>query len=64
MIPSISIGQMLEQINGMRGTKDLNGWEDRFVGDVYAKYAANAKDTKVLSGKQAEIVQRIWQAQR
>ena len=58
--PKGSIGAMVEQIDGLLGTKDLTEWEESFVTSVVVKYYTNNKNTTVLSGKQVEIVERIW----
>ena len=58
--PKGSIAAMVEQIDGLRGTKDLTEWEESFVGTVVYKYYMANKNTTVLSGKQVEIVERIW----
>lgn len=55
-----SLSIMIEQIDGMRGTTDLTAWETEFVASVVARYLSANKDTRSLSGKQAEIVERIW----
>lgn len=55
-----SIGKMLERIDGLRGTRDLNSWEDEFVGSIYKKYFDAGKDTSVLSDKQVEKIEQIF----
>lgn len=58
--PKGSIGAMVEQIDGLRGTKDLTEWEEKFVTSIMLKYYNNNKNTTGLSGKQVEIIERIW----
>ena len=57
-----SVGAMIEQIDGLRGTKDLTDWEQEFVVSIVNKYHAANKITTGLSGKQVGIVERIWGA--
>ena len=58
--PKGSIGSMIEQIDGLRGTKDLSEWEQSFVTSIVNKYHAANRSTTGFSGKQVEIVERIW----
>lgn len=55
-----SIGVMIEQLDGLRDTTDLNKWECDFVTSIIERYLSAKKDTRVLSEKQVEIVARIW----
>lgn len=52
----VSVKVMLEQIAAMLGTDDLTEWETSFVEGVQR----NASDTTRLSGKQVEVIERIW----
>ncbi len=54
-----SLGQMIQQIAGLVGTKDVNDWESRFIKSVVA-WSENGKTTKVLSEKQIAIIERIY----
>lgn len=54
-----SIGQMLETIDGLRGTKDVTAWEDEFIGSCMSKYGARKLSCQ-LSAKQVEIIERIF----
>lgn len=45
----------------MLGTPDLTDWEFGFVSDVFEKYCERGQDTKWMSGKQLEIINRIYQ---
>ncbi len=56
----VSIGTKVEQIDGLRGTDDLNAWEESFVTSVVERYEAAGRDSRALSGKQVEIIERIW----
>ena len=55
-----SLGTMIEQLDGMRDTGDLTAWENDFVTSVLERYLAAKKDTRNLTAKQVEIVERIW----
>lgn len=56
----VSIGTKVEQIDGLRGTDDLNAWEETFVMSVVERYEAAGRDSRVLSAKQVDVVERIW----
>jgi len=56
----VSIGTKVEQIGGLLGTGDLNAWEQSFVAGVAERYQAAGRDTRNLSEKQVEIIERIW----
>lgn len=56
----VSIGTKVEQIDGLRGTSDLNAWEQDFVTSIVDRYEAANKDTRGLSDKQVEIIERLW----
>lgn len=55
-----SLGTMIEQLDGMRDTSDLTEWENDFVTSILERYLYAKKDTRNLSAKQVEIVERIW----
>lgn len=54
-----SIGQMIKQLDGLRDTKDVNDWENRFIKSVVG-WSENGECTKVLSAKQIEVIERIY----
>lgn len=56
----VSLGTMIEQLDGMRDTSDLTAWENDFVTSILERYLAAKKDTRNLTAKQVEIVERIW----
>lgn len=60
MARSVSIGTMIEQLDGLRDTHDLNAWEQDFVSSVLTRYLQARKDTRSLSSKQVEVIARIW----
>lgn len=55
-----SVGIMLEQVDGLTDTKDLNDLENEFVTSVYEKYVARGKKTNLLTAKQVEVIEKIW----
>ena len=55
-----SIGKMLESINGLRGTKDVSSWESSFIENCVTKYLEAGRDSSVLSDKQVEIIDSIF----
>lgn len=57
---TISVGTMIEQLQGLLGTGDLSEWENDFVTSVHARYLWVNKNMQQLSGKQVEVVERIW----
>ena len=60
MTRTVSIGAMIEQLDGLRDTDDLNQWEQDFVTSVLERYLRARKDTRSLTEKQVEIIERIW----
>lgn len=60
MTRTISIGTMIEQLDGLRDTSDLNSWEQDFVTSILERYLRARKDTRSLTGKQVEVIERIW----
>ena len=56
----VSIGTMIEQLDGLRDTKDLSEWEHGFVTNILERYLLAKKDTQGFTGKQVEVIERIW----
>jgi hypothetical protein len=56
----ISLGTMIEQLEGLNFPKDLTPFEEGFVKSILARYEAAKKDTRWMSEKQVEIVNSIW----
>jgi hypothetical protein len=44
----------------MHDTGDLTDWENEFVAGLFSR-TRDGEDTTKLSGKQVEVVERIWQ---
>lgn len=53
-----SIGTMIKRIAGLQGTRDINEWEDGFIGSILDK-TEGGKETTGLSGPTVEIIERI-----
>lgn len=60
MTRTVSIGTMIEQLDGLRDTDDLSEWEQGFVTNIIERYLTSGKDTRWMSSKQVDIVERIW----
>lgn len=60
MTRAVSIGTMIEQLDGLRDTDDLSEWEQGFVTGIVERYVMARKDTRWMSSKQVDIVERIW----
>jgi len=56
----VSIGTMIEQLDGLRDTKDLSEWEQGFVTNILDRYLLANKNTQGFTGKQVEVIERIW----
>ncbi|GAB2913999.1 hypothetical protein [Paralcaligenes ginsengisoli] len=55
-----SIAQQIELVSGLTDTTDLSQWENEFVKSVYVQFQQAGKITTSLSGKQVEIIDRIY----
>lgn len=53
------IASVLRALNGLVGTKDLNGWEDSFVRSVVEAAGPNF-DTTPLSEGRVEKIEQIY----
>lgn len=60
MTRTVSIGTMIEQLDGLRDTKDITQWEQDFVTSILERYLTASKNTRWMSSKQVDIVDRIW----
>jgi hypothetical protein len=56
----ISIGKMIERLDGLRDTRDLTAWENTFVMNMVERYQAAGKSTSSFSDKQVETVEAIY----
>jgi hypothetical protein len=56
----VSLGAKIEQLDGLRDTKDLSEWEQGFVTSILERYLVAGRDTRMLSSKQVEVIDRIW----
>jgi hypothetical protein len=55
-----SVKTMVEQLDGLRDTDDLNDWEQGFVTNVIEKYLLAGKTTTGFTGNQVEKIEQIW----
>lgn len=54
-----SIGQMIDQLDGLLGTSDITAWEQQFISDISERTLCG-KVTTGLSEKQVAIVERTY----
>jgi hypothetical protein len=55
-----SVGQMLGMCDGLRDTKDISEWENKFLTNMLARYLLANKNTSSFSDKQVEQIDRIY----
>lgn len=60
MTRAITLGTMIEQLDGLRDTKAINAWENDFITNILERYLLAGKDTRGFSSKQVETIDRIW----
>lgn len=53
----VSTTQMIQRLEGLLGTKDLNDWEQRFVRSLSARM--HAGEVTKLSGEQVEKLDEL-----
>lgn len=58
MTAPVSLWTKLQRLSGLLGTRDLTGWEQRFVQSCLDKVIE--RDTRRLSDKEAEKIDEIW----
>lgn len=56
----VSLGTKIEQLDGLRDTKDLSEWEQGFVTSILERYLLAGRDTRMLTSKQVDVIERIW----
>lgn len=54
-----SIGQKIQQIEALSGTRDVSNWEAEFIDSIVIR-TDFGKNTGALTEKQVEIIDRIW----
>ncbi len=59
MSREISIGTMIKQINGLRGTDDVNTWEDNFIMCINTE-SINGTQTTRLSENKVNKIEQIY----
>ena len=56
----VSLGTKIEQLDGLRDTKDLSEWEQSFVTSILERYLLAGRDTRMLTSKQVDAIEKIW----
>ena len=56
----VSLGAKIEQLAGLRDTKDMSEWEQGFVTSILERYLLAGRDTRMLTSKQVDVIERIW----
>lgn len=56
----VSLGTKIEQLDGLRDSNDLTQWEQGFVTSILERYLLAGRDTRALSSKQVDVIDRIW----
>ena len=59
MTRAVSLATQITQIHGLLGTQDANAWETDFIESVWG-WSAQGTTTLTITGKQAEVIERIW----
>jgi len=54
-----SLNAMVKKCSGLLGTRDVNGWEERFLSDICERTNDGANTTS-LTEKQIEVLERIY----
>lgn len=55
-----SLTVMLRQCEGLIDTVDVTEWENEFLRDVAERWHAEKERTVWMSGKQIQVLERIW----
>ena len=53
-----SLGQKIQQLDGLRGTSDITAWEESFIESIIEK-TGNGHHTMSLTEKQIDTVERL-----
>lgn len=56
---TVSLGSMVQTLDGMRDTSDLTLWENDFLHSIVER-SGGGKDTTKLSDKQVETIEKIY----
>jgi hypothetical protein len=59
MSRTVSVGAMIKQLDGLRGTGDLSEWEEDFVKSVVG-WSKGGTATQWITERQIEVVERIY----
>jgi hypothetical protein len=55
-----SLGQKMEQCEGLLGTADASAWESKFIEDNLRRYRAANKSTTWMTDGQIESLDQIY----
>lgn len=55
-----SVGAQIKQIAGLRGTLDVNAWEDSFIARI-VEITDDGRNTTQLTEKQLAVIERLNQ---
>lgn len=59
MTRSVSTQTKIQQLQGLRGTKDVTSWENGFIENL-ATFLPPGGQVEAMSEKQVEIMDRLW----
>jgi len=59
MMRVVSIGTMIQQLEGLRDTKDVNDWENTFLHNICDR-TVGGLDTRRLTEKQIARIEELW----
>ena len=56
----VSIATMIEQLDGLRDTRDLTEWEQGFMTNIVERFHLARKDTRTFTERQIEKIESIY----
>ena len=59
-VPVKSVGQQLEKLITLCGTKDVNRWEETFIRGMWAAYLRANESTGGMTGPMVEKIEQIY----
>lgn len=54
-----SVGQKIQQLEGLLGTTDVTAWEGEFIAGIVERTENGAKTTR-LSERQVDVIDKIY----
>jgi hypothetical protein len=55
----LSLGAMVKRLAGLIDTRDISGWENRFLKSVLAA-TRSGDDARALTDRQIDVIERIF----